>query len=185
MHSWTIRLRDVRHLLKRAKELELSEDAVQRLKWFSYALEHESNVSLTCRHFGIARSTFLRWAERFDVRDIRTIEEESRRPHRVREPEIAEHIVTLIRDVRREQPLLGKDAIAELLKRQYGVSISASSVGRTIARYGFFFAATKSHEQKRQSAPLRDHFGAPSASDLEVSGTAAFSPLHPIDPLAS
>lgn len=185
MHSHTFNLRNVRHLLKRAKELELNDGAVQRLKWFSYALEHESNVSLTCRHFGIARSTFVRWAKRFDARDVTSLEEESRSPHTVREPEIAMHVVALIRDIRLQHPLLSKDAIAELLKRQYGVSISASSVGRTIARYGFFFAATKSHEQKRQSAPLRDHFGAPSASDLEVSGTAAFSPLHPIDPLAS
>lgn len=182
MHSWTIRLRDVRRLLKRAKELELSEGAVQRLKWFAFALEHDSNVSLACRHFGIARSTFLRWADRFDARDIRTIEEESRRPHSVRAPEIAPHVVALIRQIRTQQPLLGKDAIAAMLSAQYGIAISASSVGRTIARHGFFFASTASHEQKRSAAPdaFSSHVTPPGDDARE-----ALTPLFPTDPIAS
>ena len=177
MHSWTIRLRDVRRLLKRAKELELSDGAVQRLKWFAFAAEHGGNASLTCRHFGIARSTFLRWAERFDARDIRSLEEESRRPKRVRTPEIAPHVVALIRQFREAQPLLGKDAIAAQLKAQYGIAISASSVGRTIARHRFFFASTPAHEQKRASAPATPSFGA--------SGDEPLPPLLPTEPIAS
>lgn len=176
MHSWTIRLRDVRHLLKRAKELELSNGAVQRLKWFSYALEHDGNVSLTCRHFGIARSTFLRWAERFNARDIRTVEEESRRPHTVRAPETAPHVVALIRQIRQEHPLMGKDAVAALLRSQYGIDVSASTVGRTIARHGLFFAGTKTHEQKRSAAPSP----LPSARVDDAAGSSPFPMLPTI-----
>lgn len=178
MHSWTIRLRDVRHLLKRAKELELSDGAVQRLKWFSYALEHGGNVSLTCRHFGIARSTFLRWAERFDARDIRTVEEESRRPHTVRAPETAPHVVALIKQIRQQHPLMGKDAVAQLLRSQYGIDVSASTVGRTIARHGFFFASTASHEQKRAAAPVPPLAGQTDAGDSPF-------PMLPTEPIAS
>ena len=72
LHS-SIRLADVRRLLRSAGELELSLHAIQRLKWFMYALEHDGNVSLVSRHFGISRSTFLRWAERFDAADPRTL----------------------------------------------------------------------------------------------------------------
>ncbi len=176
MHSWTIRLRDVRHLLKRAKELELSDGAVQRLKWFAYALEHDGNVSLTCRRFGIARSTFLRWAERFDAKDIRTIEEESRRPHTVRAPETAPHVVALIRQIRQEHPLMGKDAVATLLRSQYGIDVSASTVGRTIARHGLFFAGTKAHEQKRAAAPSP----IPSAQVDDAAGSSPFPMLPTI-----
>ncbi len=185
MHSRTFTLRNVRRLLKRAKELELSEGAVQRLKWFSFALEHGDNVSLTCRHFGIARSTYLRWAERFDARDVRTIEEESRRPHHVRAPETAPHVVALIRQIRQEQPLLGKDAISELLQRQYGMQVSPSTVGRTIARHGFFFAHTPSHEQKRATAPHTDTLHAPTAPTGDAAGDSTFPPIFPIEPIAS
>ena len=37
---------------------ELSREAKQRLRWLDYARTH--SVSTTCRHFGIARSTYSR-----------------------------------------------------------------------------------------------------------------------------
>lgn len=183
MHSRTFNLRNVRHLLRRAKELELSDGAVQRLRWFSYALEHGGNVSLTCRHFGIARSTYLRWAERFDARDERSLEEESRRPRTVRAPETPPHVVALIRTIRQEQPLVGKEALSEMLLRDYGMRVSPSTVGRTIARHGFFFAPTKSHERKRTAAPPSDAVRLPSDPTGEFGGDPAFSILP--EPIAS
>ncbi len=176
MHPRTFTLRNVRHLLKRAKELELSEGAVQRLRWFAFALEHGGNVSLTCRHFAIARTTYLRWAERFDAHDESSLEEESRRPRHVRAPETAPHVVALIRQIRESQPLLGKDAIATLLQRDYGVRVSPSTVGRTIARHGFFFASTPSHEQKRAATPTQHML--PSAATDDQGGASPF-PLLP------
>ncbi len=180
MQSRTFTLRNVRHLLRRAKELELSEGAVQRLRWFSFALEHDDNVSLTCRHFGIARSTYLRWSSRFNAHDIASLEEESRRPKHVRAPETAPHVVALIRQIREKQPLLGKDVIAAILLREYGVKVSASTVGRTIARHGFFFASTASHEQKRASAPSSPL----STGSSEDAGASEF-PMLPTEPIAS
>ena len=147
LHS-SIRLQDVRRLLRSAVELELSADSVQRLKWFQYALEHEGNVSLTCRHFGISRSTFLRWAKRFDATDIKTLEEESRRPHTLRTSKADDKVVAAVSEIRKSQPLLGKEAIVQLLKAQ-GFTTSASTVGRIITRYKLFFAETTSHREKR------------------------------------
>lgn len=43
---------------------ELAPEAKKRLKWFDWHRDHGENVSLTCRHFGIGRSTFYRWAKR-------------------------------------------------------------------------------------------------------------------------
>ncbi len=184
MHSRTFTLRNVRHLLKRAKELELSDGAVQRLKWFAFALEHDGNVSLACRHFGIARSTYLRWADRFDAHDSSSLEDESRRPLRVREPETAPHVVALIKQIRERSPLIGKDDIAAMLAREYGVKISSSTVGRTIARYGFFFASTPSHERKRASALERPMY-APAHDASDTLGGASAFPLLPTEPIAS
>lgn len=146
------RLQDVRRLLRRAaSERELSPQALQRLRWFAFALEHRGNVSLTCRHFGIARSTFLRWAERFDVRDSSTLEEHSRRPHTVRQPETDDRVVARIRQMRETFPLLSKEQIVQRLHEE-GITVSASTVGRIITKHGFFFANTPSHKQKRQNA---------------------------------
>ena len=179
MHAHAFTLRNVRHLLKRAKELELSEGAVQRLKWFAFALEHGDNASLACRHFGIARTTYVRWAGRFDPRDPSSLEEESRRPRRMREPETPPHVVALIRDLRVKHVLMGKEDIAETLQREYGVRLSASTVGRVIARNGFFFAATPAHERKRAAS----NSDIPLPSSEQADDASPF--LLPPEPIAS
>jgi transposase-like protein len=147
-----VTLPDVRRLLKQAVALELSAGAVLRLKWFLYACEHDGNVSLTCRHFGIARTTLLRWMERFDASDISTLEEESRRPHTVRAPETDTHVIELIRVIRQEQPTLGKLPIQQLLMERHGMHVSASTIGRIITRHQLFFGETPAHERKRINA---------------------------------
>jgi transposase-like protein len=143
------RLADVRRLLKQAAELELSAGAVLRLKWFLYAIEHDDNVSLACRHFGIARSTFVRWWNRFDAKDPSSLEETSRRPHTVRAPETDDAVVELIRTLRMQHPAMGKVGIHALLRDAHGVTVSVSTVGRVIARHKLFFAPKASHAQKR------------------------------------
>lgn len=155
MSTSHLRLQDVRRLIRLAGEYELSDGAVQRLKWFQYNLEHDGNVSLTCRHFGISRSTYVRWAQRFDATDLRTLEESPRRPHTVRLPETDERTVELIRRIRTQQPLIGKMAVADMLQKEHGVTVSSSTVGRIIKRHGLFFGQTASHHNKRTS--LEDH----------------------------
>lgn len=143
------RASDLRRLLRSAGELELSQDAIQKLRWFLYAAEHEGNVSLTCRHFGISRSTYLRWASRFDASDVRTLDEHSRSPHTVREPETDPRTIELIRQIRLSDPMVGKETIATMLQEKHGVIVSTSTVGRVIHRHCLFFGDTASHRSKR------------------------------------
>lgn len=138
----------IEKLLRRADDIGLSHQAKQRLKLFSYALKHSGNISLTCRHFGIARSTFLRWAERFEARDESSLEERSRCPKKVREPKTDVGIIERIRALRLAYPTQGKQRIAHILAME-GMHVSASTVGRVIARHALFFAPTPSHRAKR------------------------------------
>ncbi len=123
--------------------------AVRRLRWLEYFLEHDQNVSATCRHFGIARSTLTCWLDRFHPDDPRSLEEHSRCPHTVRAPETDERVVELIRVLRRNNPRMGKERVREILRTEHGVRLSVSTVGRVIARHGLFFADTASHRLKR------------------------------------
>lgn len=143
------RRHDITNLLQHAEELRLSRDARKRLAWFAYALSHDGNISLTCRYFGISRSTFLRWASRFDPRHPETLEDRSRRPHRVREPDTPPKLIVLIRQYRTVAPTAGKNIIARKLLEEFGLAVSASTVGRVIARERLFFADLPSHHHKR------------------------------------
>ena len=139
---------------RNARRLELDREARKRLQWFAYALHHKGNVSLTCRHFGIARSTYLRWAERFDPNDPRSLEEQSRRPLNVRTPETEPKVIELIKQYRQKEPTIGKKHIQKKLQEEHSLEISASTIGRVINRHCFFFADTPSHRQKRINAQI-------------------------------
>ena len=149
LQSLRARRLDVSNLLQHAESLGVSRAGKQRLAWFAYALAHDGNVSLTCRYFGISRSTFLRWARRFDPRRPETLEERSRRPHHVRPVETDAATVALIRTYRLASPTMGKEQIARTLQREHSVAVSASTVGRVIARERLFFADLPSHHHKR------------------------------------
>src|SRR5712691_1153684 len=89
------------NLLDNAEMLQLSRPARLRLSWLLFAANHGWNVSKTCRHFGIARSTFMRWIDRFDPHDPESLEEHSRRPHTMREAKEDPLVVAFIEQCRR------------------------------------------------------------------------------------
>lgn len=51
----------------------------ERLLWFVHVTETQS-VSETCRRFGIARTTFYRWFDRFDPANLSTLTDQSVAP---------------------------------------------------------------------------------------------------------
>lgn len=196
LHS-NIRLQDVRRLLRSAQDLELSSGAIQRLRWFLYAREHGDNVSLTCRHFGISRSTFLRWADRFSATDLSTLEENSRCPKTVRQSDVDPAVIDIIRNIRQAEPKLGKEPIAEMLLREHGVTLSASTVGRIITRHKLFFGETKAHVEKRAfthtdtnadsdtDTPIDTSLSALPLTTSEAGAIDDSYPFHPIPGLSS
>jgi len=141
----------IRSVLHRARALGLSSSARLRLTWFLFAAEHDWNVSLTCRHFGIARSTFVRWKRRFDPNNPESLEEHSRRPNSVRECREDPVVVAFIQQCRISDPHAGKQDIADRLQSVCNLRVSPATVGRIIQRHGFFFGDTPSHRMKRKS----------------------------------
>jgi DNA invertase Pin-like site-specific DNA recombinase len=58
---------------KQAEKLKLSREAKNRLNWIIYyETKGENNVSKTVRYFGIGRSTFYKWFNRFDGINLKT-----------------------------------------------------------------------------------------------------------------
>ena len=112
---------------------ELSREARARLKWMDYYRSHGQNARLTCRHFDIAPQTFYRWKRRFDPRHLESLEERSRRPHRLRGCTASSELVEAVRELREANPRWGKDKLAPLL-REVGWQVSNSMVGRIMNR---------------------------------------------------
>lgn len=113
--------------------VELSKTARLRLKWFEFCDRHGGNVSLTCRHFGISRQTYYRWRGRYNPRNLRSLENRSRRPKRTRRPTYRPELEEAVISMRARWPRTGKYKLVVLLRRE-GIAVSASMVGRILGR---------------------------------------------------
>jgi transposase InsO family protein len=114
---------------------ELSAEARRRLRWMDYYLRHGRNATVTCRHVDISRQTFYRWWRRYEARRLETLEDDrrTRRPRRVRQPQVAAPVVDRIRTLRETYPRWGDRNLAVLLQRE-GVPVSHATVGRVLTR---------------------------------------------------
>jgi transposase InsO family protein len=112
-------------------EAVLSARARHRLKIIRWYEEHGRNASLTCRHFGLSRSTFHLWLCRYQQEGPRGLEDRSRRPHRVRQRTWSKELAQAVLDLREEHPRWGKDKLVVLLRKE-GWQVSTSMVGRIL-----------------------------------------------------
>jgi transposase InsO family protein len=141
--------------LRQVKQtVSLTKAAKLRLTWLDYYNAHGQNAALTARHFGIAKSCFFKWKQRYDKQGLGGLADQPKRPKATRCPTTPRPVVDMVRHLRQANPEFSKYKLAVILKRDYGYRVSASTVGRVITRYNLFFAPPvkqKGHPGRRQS----------------------------------
>ncbi|MFQ5473620.1 MAG: helix-turn-helix domain-containing protein [Dehalococcoidia bacterium] len=100
------------------------------VKWF---LEHDCRLRRTARHFAFSPDTVRRWVDGYERAGIRGLENGSRRPIHVRQPQTPPHVLQRILRLREANPGWGREKLCRLLAEE-GISISAKSIDRAIAR---------------------------------------------------
>jgi len=115
---------------------ELSKEALKRLIWIDWYFSHGKNAELTCRHFGISKSVFYRWLNRFDERNLRSLEfdTKTRRPKKVREMTTNPSVLKRIYDIRIGDPEKSKWEVHEELKRK-GILVAHNVIQKVINRH--------------------------------------------------
>ena len=104
----------------------LSKDALKRLSWFDWYFTHGKNAEGTCRHFGVSKSVFYRWFNRFNRSNLKTLEfdTKTRRPHHLREMTTPKWIQQRIYDIR----------LLDLEKSKYEIQAELKAEGIIIGR---------------------------------------------------
>ncbi len=83
------------------------------------------------RKLGVARSTLYRWQKRLKERNLRGLEDASRRPKRLRMVSWSPELIETVLELREQYPRWGKEKLWVLLGRE-DWQISASTVGRIL-----------------------------------------------------
>jgi len=130
---------------------KLTERAKYKIKILDWRRFHSNNNSLTARHFGIGRMTLYRWLKKFKQLGVAGLNEESRKPKRLRQPTTSWNAVIRIVQLRKQYPVWSKYKIRVLLSRE-GILVSASTVGRVLKRRGLINLKIS---KKRRKAALR------------------------------
>jgi putative transposase len=119
----------VRRLAKHTADI--SKEAQRRVKWFDYYEANGHNARKTCRHFDISPDTFYRWKQLYNPKNLKTLEDRSHRPRRVRQHTWTPTAEQKVLELRERYPRWGKAKLAVLLKEE-GIELSVSMVGRIL-----------------------------------------------------
>jgi transposase InsO family protein len=122
-----------------AKTLGLSREARKRLEWFLwYETTGKKNARATCRHFGIPPKTFYARQKRFDETNLRSLEERSHRPHRVRSRTITPEEESRVVQLRMAHLRYSKMKLAVLYAQRYGTPISSWKIQKVIEKHRLY-----------------------------------------------
>lgn len=110
--------------------LELSPKARFKHQVLDLVRQSGGDVRLACEHYQVSRATVYRWKAQFRPRSAQSLEERSRRPHRVRTGEWSSELEQAVKRLR-EQYGWGKDKLIVLVRAE-GFCTSASTVGRIL-----------------------------------------------------
>jgi transposase InsO family protein len=124
---------------KQAKLFKLSKAVCQRLEWIIfYEAKAGNNASLTSRHFAIPPKTFYKWKNRFDGKNLKLLEDQSRAPVCTRQKEITQTEESRVVSLRKEHMVWGKMKLAKLYKDAYQEQLSSWKIQYTVAKYKLY-----------------------------------------------
>jgi len=122
-----------------------------------YSKDGKPNVGITCRHFGIHRSYFYRWKNRYKKWDLTTLENRSTKPKHLRKPTYSRDLVAEVRRIRKENPSYSAKKIVPILLRTRPKVPSVSTIGRLITRENLFFRVDVDKHRKRARKARQTH----------------------------
>ncbi|MCL5435439.1 MAG: integrase core domain-containing protein [Patescibacteria group bacterium] len=117
----------------------LSLKAQEKLEWIIfYQTIAKKNALYTAIYFGISPKTLHKWIGRFNEKSLYSLEEQSRRPQKLRGWMVTKEEEANIIALRKKNMEYGKKKLKVLYKREYGRSVSTWKIERVIRKYNLY-----------------------------------------------
>lgn len=138
-------------LLRLRGKSTLSSKAQLKIEWIIfYHTLGKRNAKRTAAHFGICRKTFHKWLRRFNEKNLLTLEEESKAPHKTRQRDISSLQRIRIRRLRKEHMRWGKMKIRRRYFKEYGEYVSSWKIQKVIEEENLYFDKVAHNKQLRR-----------------------------------
>ena len=129
LHKQFTRIKDLREEYR--KEALLRE---RKLKDYKALVIAGCKKSAVLKVLGISKASLYRWKKRYSLGGLIALEDETKAPINRRKADLRAKIEPLVVSIRQANPLWGKYKIACIIKREHGIMVSASTVGRVLSR---------------------------------------------------
>ncbi len=117
----------------------LSLKVQEKLEWIIfYNTIAKKNALYTASYFGVSPKTLHKWLKRFNEKNLNTLEEQSRRPLKLRGWMVTKEEEANIVDLRKDNLELGKAKLKVLYKREYKEHISTWKIERVVRKYNLY-----------------------------------------------
>lgn len=124
--------------IKRIDETEYSSIAYERLekiKAFNSLRSQGAHIDTICNALKVKQSTIYNWKQNYKKYGLIGLENQSRAPNKVREAKYSSVLENKVLEIRKQNPLYGKNKIKVILERDFNISASVSMVGRIISKF--------------------------------------------------
>ena len=122
-------------LSNKIKDIPRSKRSQKRLKWIQH-YQDTKNISKTCRYFGISRTTFYKWFERYKKDGLEGLLDRPKTPKNTRKPTIRNQCREQIIKVRKQNPTWSKEKISVYLQEEKNIKVSPSTVYKVLKEEG-------------------------------------------------
>ena len=106
----------------------------EKLDKMALLLSEGTEESIALEALSLKRSTYYRWKKNYTVLGLSGLEDESRRPHKLRKESWDRKTELNVYHLRMKYPLWGKQKITVMYKRKYGGNTSESTIGRILTK---------------------------------------------------
>lgn len=143
------------NLMRQVGKDILTPCAQLKLEWiiFYYTLGAK-NASATSAHFGVSRKTFGKWLKRFSETSLKSLEDHSKAPKRVRGWMVTAKEEGQVKALRKEHLELGKVKLKVLYRQKYGEKITTWKIERVVRKHHLYPNLAEYHHliQRRKQA---------------------------------
>src|SRR5258708_1078305 len=143
-------------LLRNLGRKTISAEARLKLEWIIfYHTQSGKNAKETAKHFGITRKTFHKWNTRFDEKNLKSLEEQSRAPLHVRQRLIDPWQRVRIIFLRNKHLKWGKMKLQTRYSKEYGGYISSWKIQKVIEEENLYPDKSLAKKQRERQSRLR------------------------------
>ncbi len=127
------------------------------LRSYDQLKKQHCNDEVIFKVLKVPRSTFFRWKQFYEKEGLPGLEDKSKTPKNTPRKKYNSTLEELVLKIRKENPIWGKKKIFIILKRDYGIKSSVSTVGRiisfhikagTVRPFYFYFGRLKEKKKR-------------------------------------